>query len=58
MKSHKNRYKSVQVNMSWDKHRDMIEWLVKKADDDETSMNSIIIRALKMEFNRNEKEND
>lgn len=55
MKSHKDRYKSVQVNISWKKHQDMIDWLIKKADDEETSMNSIIIRALKKEFDRNEK---
>ena len=58
MKSHKERYKSIQVNMSLSKHKDLIEWLVKRADDEETSLNSIIIRVLKKEFKRNEKEND
>lgn len=56
MLTHKERYKSVQVNMSRTKHEEMIEWLIKKASDEETSMNAIIVRSLKKEFERCETE--
>jgi predicted HicB family RNase H-like nuclease len=46
------KYKTVQINISWEKHEDMIKWLVQKAKEDETSLNSIIIRALKKEYQR------
>lgn len=52
--NHKTRYKSIQVNLSLKKHKDLISWLIKKADEEETSMNSIIIRALKKEFSKDE----
>lgn len=57
MKHHKERYKSVQVNLLLDKHKDMIEWLIKKAEEDETSLNSVIIRALKKEYLKDVGEN-
>ena len=44
---HNKKYKSIQVNLSLKKHKDIIDLLVNKAEEDETSMNSIIIRALK-----------
>ena len=46
---HNNKYKSIQVNLSIEKHKEIIEWLINKAEEDETSLNSIIIRALKRE---------
>ena len=56
MPKHNEKYKSIQVNLSWDKHKDIIEWLINKANEDETSLNSIVIRAIKKEFIRDAKE--
>lgn len=50
------KYKTVQVNISWEKHKDMIKWLINKAAEDETSLNAIIIRALKKEYQRDAEE--
>lgn len=54
---HNEKYKSIQVNLSIDKYKYLIEWIIKKAEEDATSLNSIIIRALKKEFLR-DKEKD
>ena len=54
--SYKDNYKSVQVNLLRDKHKDLIEWLEKKADLEERSLNSIFIHILKKELSRCQKE--
>ena len=52
MVSYKEKYKSVQVNISREKYADLIEWLEQRAIDDATSLNSIIIRAMIKEWKR------
>ena len=52
---HKERYKSIQINLSLEKHKELIEWLDSKADEEETSYNSVVIRALKNEKAREKK---
>jgi hypothetical protein len=52
---HKERYKSIQINLSLEKHKELIEWLDDKADEEETSYNSVVIRALKNEKAREKK---
>jgi len=49
------RYKIIQINISRSKHPDLIKWLENKADEEETSLNSIILRALKKEYLRDAK---
>ena len=49
---HNEKYKSIQVNLSLIKHKDLINWLIEKSEEEETSFNSIIIRALKREYLR------
>lgn len=58
MVSYKEKYKSVQVNISREKYADLIEWLEQRAIDDATSLNSIIIRAMIKEWKRDVEEND
>jgi hypothetical protein len=52
------KYKTVQVNISWEKHEDMIKWLIRRAEEDETSLNAIIIRALKKEYQKDAQKDD
>lgn len=55
--TYKDNYKSVQVNLLKDKHKELIDWLIKVCDDEERSLNSFIINLLKKEFNKDVKEN-
>lgn len=57
MSASKKLYKSFQVNIPKEKHKDLIEWLIYRASEQETSLNSIIILALK-EYWRNHEEKD
>ena len=54
---YKDNYKSVQVNLLKDKHKELINWLTKVCDDEERSLNSFIISLLKKEFNKHAKDN-
>ena len=53
--SYKDNYKSIQINLLRDKHKDLINWLNKMCEDQERSLNSIIIHILKMEFSNGKK---
>ena len=50
--SYKDNYKSIQINLQKDKHKDLIEWLKGVCEDEERSLNSVIIHILKKEFSR------
>ena len=54
--SYKENYKSVQVNLLKDKHKNLIDWLASVCEDEERSLNSVIIRIIKKEYNRHAKE--
>ncbi len=56
--TYKDKYKSIQVNVSREKYSDLIEWLEQMAITDATSLNSIIIRSLIREMNRDVKKSD
>ncbi|KKK47034.1 hypothetical protein LCGC14_3159250, partial [marine sediment metagenome] len=51
-----DNYKSVQVNLLKDKHKNLIEWLNSICEDEERSLNSVIIHIIKKEYNRCQKE--
>lgn len=53
--SYKENYKSVQVNLLKDKHKHLIEWLDNICEDEERSLNSVIVHILKKEFSRCQK---
>ncbi len=48
--SYKDNYKSVQLNLLKDEHKDIIEWLEKLCKEEDRSLNSLIIRLLKREY--------
>lgn len=50
--SYKDKYKSIQLNLLRDKHSELIEWLESLSDEEERSLNSIIIHILKQELKR------
>jgi len=57
MENYKDNYKSIQINLLKDKHSKIIEWLEQLCEEEERSLNSIIICILKKEFeiqNKNE----
>jgi len=56
MGSYKDKYKSIQLNLLKEKHRDLIEWLENLSDEEERSLNSIIIHILKRELKRSKGE--
>jgi hypothetical protein len=56
--SYKDKYKSIQLNLLRDKHSELIKWLEKLSDEEERSLNSIIIYILKCELRRVSGEND
>lgn len=45
----KNNYKSIQLNLNKQKHKDLIEWIKYMCDVEERSINSFIINILKKE---------
>jgi len=53
--SYKDNYKSIQVNLLKNKHKDIIKWLESVCEDEERSLNSIIIHILKGEYSRCQK---
>jgi len=50
--SYKDNYKSIQVNLLKDKHKELIKWLDEVCADEDRSHNSFIIQLLKKEFER------
>lgn len=52
--SYKEKYKSIQLNLSRKKYSNIIEWLDNKKKNDCVSINSFILKLLKREF-ENEK---
>ena len=52
MGNYKDNYKSIQINLLKDKHAELIDWLESLSDEEERSLNSIIIHILKKEFER------
>ena len=56
--SYKDNYRSIQVNLLKDKHKQIIEWLDQKCDEQERSLNSFILQLIKEEYNRDVKEKD
>lgn len=53
--TYKENYKSIQVNLLKDKHKDLIEWLNDMCEEEERSLNSVIIHMIKKEYNRCQK---
>lgn len=50
--SYKDNYKSIQVNLLKDKHKELIDWLDDLCEQEERSHNSFIIQLLKKEYER------
>lgn len=49
------KYKSIYLNISRAKYADLIEWIEKKANEEDRTLNSLIIRLLKQEFEKDGK---
>lgn len=56
--SYKDNYKSVQLNLLRNKHSAIIEWLEKRRDREERSLNSLILQLIKEAYERDEKQNN
>lgn len=54
--SYKDNYKSVQLNLLKDKHKELIEWLEELCQEQDRSLNSLIIQLLKKEHERWQKQ--
>ena len=58
-KSYKEKYRSIQLNVSREKYAFLLEWLDERAEKEERSLNFLIIKALLKEYNKDgEKENN
>jgi hypothetical protein len=50
--SYKDDYKSIQVNLKKSKHQYLIDWLEQQCEEDEISLNSVIIQLIKQEYRK------
>jgi hypothetical protein len=58
MMSYKDNYKSIQLNIPKDKHQELIDWLYDLCEQEERSVNSFLIKLLKEEKERHERNKD
>lgn len=52
--AYRDKYQSIQLNVSKEKNSDLIEWLYEESKKEDRSLNLFIIRVLKEERKRRE----
>ena len=55
---YREKYQSVQININKESDKCFLEWLYESAQLDGRSLNSFILRILKKEFEKHEKNNN